>query len=133
MTTQLTQDEIRAVFMRNGFTIKDGQTDLKEYVYAAARELIAAHEDKQWIPCADRLPEIPEGAPCSDFVLAGYWYTDPHLADSARWKSRFIFGEGRVFEDRGHLLWDCRIGGIPTHWKPINPPAIAAKKGAADA
>lgn len=47
MTTQLTQDEIRAVFLSNGFTVKEGQTDLKDYVYAAARELIAAHEAKQ--------------------------------------------------------------------------------------
>ena len=33
-------DTIRAVFMRNGFTIKEGQADLKPYVYAAALELI---------------------------------------------------------------------------------------------
>lgn len=32
---------IREIFMRNGFTIKDGQTDLKDYVYAAANELLA--------------------------------------------------------------------------------------------
>lgn len=32
---------IREVFMRNGFTIKEGQTDLKPYVYAAARALLA--------------------------------------------------------------------------------------------
>jgi hypothetical protein len=31
---------IRAIFMRHGFTIKPGETDLKDYVYAAARELI---------------------------------------------------------------------------------------------
>ncbi|WP_462382212.1 hypothetical protein [Pseudomonas sp. Marseille-QA0892] len=34
-------DLIREVFMRNGFTIKEGQTDLKPYVYAAARELLS--------------------------------------------------------------------------------------------
>lgn len=33
---------IREIFMRNGFTIKDGQSDLKDYVYSAAYELIAA-------------------------------------------------------------------------------------------
>lgn len=37
----LNKDAIREVFMRNGFTIKEGQSDLKEYVYAAANELLA--------------------------------------------------------------------------------------------
>lgn len=31
---------IRRVFMDNGFTVKDGQTDLKAYVFAAARALV---------------------------------------------------------------------------------------------
>ena len=37
---ELTDKEIRDIFLFYGFTIKDGQTDLKPYVYAAARELI---------------------------------------------------------------------------------------------
>lgn len=41
MTTELTDDQIRDVFLANGFTIKDGQPDLKPYVYAAARALLA--------------------------------------------------------------------------------------------
>lgn len=36
----LTDDDIREVFLANGFTIKDGHTDLKPYVYAAARSLL---------------------------------------------------------------------------------------------
>lgn len=32
---------IRDIFMQHGFTIKDGQTDLKDYVYAAAEALVA--------------------------------------------------------------------------------------------
>ncbi|TKD30025.1 DUF551 domain-containing protein [Azotobacter chroococcum] len=32
---------IRDVFLRNGFTIKEGHADLKPYVYAAAEELLA--------------------------------------------------------------------------------------------
>lgn len=35
-------DTIRSVFMAHGFTIKDGQTDLKPYVFAAARALFSA-------------------------------------------------------------------------------------------
>lgn len=34
-------DLIREVFLRNGFTIKDGQQDLKPYVFAAARDLLS--------------------------------------------------------------------------------------------
>jgi hypothetical protein len=36
----MTKDQIRKVFLRNGFTIKEGQDDLKPYVYAAAEELL---------------------------------------------------------------------------------------------
>ena len=31
---------IRRVFLANGFTIKEGQDDLKSYVYTAARALV---------------------------------------------------------------------------------------------
>lgn len=34
------RDVIRDVFLRNGFTIKDGCSDLKPYVYAAANALL---------------------------------------------------------------------------------------------
>lgn len=37
----LTRDQIREVFMAHGFTIKEGQTDLKQYVYDAAHALLA--------------------------------------------------------------------------------------------
>lgn len=36
----LKKNTIRKVFMRNGFTVKEGQTDLKDYVYSAANELM---------------------------------------------------------------------------------------------
>ena len=32
--------EIREIFLANGFSIKEGQTDLKPYIYAAARALL---------------------------------------------------------------------------------------------
>lgn len=38
----LTRETIRAIFMAHGFTIKEGQTDLKDYVYQAAEALLAA-------------------------------------------------------------------------------------------
>lgn len=48
------KDAIREVFMRNGFTIKEGQADLKDYVYAAANALLALGCQPQ------RVIELPE-------------------------------------------------------------------------
>lgn len=39
---QMADERIREVFLSHGFTIKDGHTDLKPYVYAAARALLRA-------------------------------------------------------------------------------------------
>jgi hypothetical protein len=39
----LSDEDVRALFLANGFEIKPGHTDLKPYVYAAARALEAAH------------------------------------------------------------------------------------------
>lgn len=36
----MTKDKIREIFMKHGFTVKEGQTDLKDYVYKAAEELL---------------------------------------------------------------------------------------------
>jgi len=36
------RDDIRAIFLRHGFTINPGNDDLKEYVYEAAQGLEAA-------------------------------------------------------------------------------------------
>jgi len=38
----LTKEQIREVFLASGFTVKEGQTDLKPYVYAAAEAMLAA-------------------------------------------------------------------------------------------
>ena len=38
----LPREVIRDVFMAHGFTVKEGQTDLKEYVYDAAYALLDA-------------------------------------------------------------------------------------------
>lgn len=38
----LSKDRVREIFMAHGFTVKDGQTDLKPYVYAAAEALVEA-------------------------------------------------------------------------------------------
>ena len=38
---KLTDAEIRSIFLANGFTVKEGQTDLKPYVFEAARAIEA--------------------------------------------------------------------------------------------
>jgi len=43
----LTDAQIRAVFLANGFTIKEGCDDLKPYVYQAARALLALSTQQQ--------------------------------------------------------------------------------------
>ncbi|WP_296125457.1 hypothetical protein [Pseudomonas sp. Ga0074129] len=61
------RETIRAVFLRNGFTIKEGQADLKPYVYAAADELMSiaraalsapshGEQAREWNLAADELP-----------------------------------------------------------------------------
>ena len=45
------REEIREVFMAHGFTIKEGQTDLKQYVYDAAHALLKlAAFERQGVP-----------------------------------------------------------------------------------
>lgn len=39
-TKKIDRRQIREVFLRNGFTIKPGHDDLKDYVYEAAFELL---------------------------------------------------------------------------------------------
>jgi hypothetical protein len=39
---ELTNPQIKEIMLANGFTVKDGLEDLKPYVYAAARALLAA-------------------------------------------------------------------------------------------
>lgn len=46
----LDRDRIREIFMAHGFTIKEGQTDLKQYVYDAADALIRAARAKWGTP-----------------------------------------------------------------------------------
>ncbi len=47
MPEPVSHERIRDLMLASGFTIKDGLTDLKPYVYAAAHA-IAAERDRQW-------------------------------------------------------------------------------------
>ena len=43
---EVTDSMIREAFLANGFTIKDGHSDLKPYVYAAARAILALRTER---------------------------------------------------------------------------------------
>lgn len=43
---EVTDSMIREAFLANGFTIKDGHSDLKPYVYAAARAILALSPER---------------------------------------------------------------------------------------
>ena len=72
----ITTDEVRKIFLRNGFTIKEGQTDLKDYVYEAAIDLtltvaISAFEKfdnalLRGMPTGEDLVKLKRAAP--DFI-----------------------------------------------------------------
>ena len=43
---EVTDEQIKEAFLANGFTIKDGRSDLKPYVYAAARAILAMRPER---------------------------------------------------------------------------------------
>ena len=66
----MTDDQIREIFLSNGFTIKAGETDLKPYMYAAARELLAA--------AGTTLAKWDGVIRSSDFIISTYWPVGVH-------------------------------------------------------
>lgn len=44
MSNKLTKAQIRKIFLDAGFTVKQGETDLKPYVYQAASALLKEQE-----------------------------------------------------------------------------------------
>lgn len=51
---RLNRARIREIFLANGFTVKEGQTDLKAYLYGAAEELIRVVFDDAAAPKAEQ-------------------------------------------------------------------------------
>ncbi len=61
----VSNDEIRAVLIRNGYTIKEGCTDLKPYVYDGARAVLALLDATR----RDMAHQMSAPArPCVDFM-----------------------------------------------------------------
>lgn len=58
----MTNKEIKRIFLENGFSIKEGQTDLKPYVYQAARALLQQKQDRPR-PSAIELQDAEIGIP----------------------------------------------------------------------
>jgi hypothetical protein len=80
VTDILSDDEIRALFIAAGFTVKDGHADLKPYVYAAARAVERAVVSR----LAAMGGELPESTPMETtswggkeaaFRMNAYYYT----------------------------------------------------------
>lgn len=105
---------VRDVFLRNGFTIKEGHSDLKPYVYEAVEELLqldgrSLTDDcsaPKWIACADSLPPVNENV----LVTCEFTTND--------WRTKV----GGV-DERGNW-WVFGASWTPSHWQPLpNPPA----------
>jgi polysaccharide deacetylase 2 family uncharacterized protein YibQ len=64
----ISRDRIREIFMANGFTIKEGQTDLKDYVYAAAHALLV----EQAAVFTRRINDLQKRADAGDKLAEGF-------------------------------------------------------------
>lgn len=76
---EVTDSMIREAFLANGFTIKDGHSDLKPYVYAAARAILALRHE--------RVPMTPASR---DVIMA----TRTANADADEWPEPWAYQRG---------------------------------------
>lgn len=75
----MTKDQIRAIFLAHGFTVKEGQPDLKQYVYDAADALLRQYEE---IRAHDRAERVePADGDRWRFVLEQALAKWPQAAD----------------------------------------------------
>lgn len=84
---------IRDVFLRNGFTIKEGHSDLKPYVYAAAEELlaldgkaVAVEQDAVKVPAGITIDRDLMGTmhiKCGDFDFIQIQYQYPYTDNAS--------------------------------------------------
>jgi hypothetical protein len=102
----MTKDQIRDIFMAHGFTIKEGQTDLKPYVYDAARALLASK------------PAVPEG-----WKLVPEKVTNA-MIDAANDTPSGIAGTPPHWQ----WVWDAMLAASPT--APAQPCGEDAANGA---
>lgn len=83
----VSDEQIKAVFLANGFTIKEGLTDLKPYVYQAARALLATGGQAQ----ANSVIDFPHEE-VDALAITRYKVVD---ADKSMfWESAVVAGDG---------------------------------------
>lgn len=66
----MNREQIRAIFQAHGFTVKEGQTDLKPYVYEAAEALLKAFTTLEVAPALDQVSDDLETSHNSDGMYA---------------------------------------------------------------
>lgn len=54
----MSDDQLREIFLENGFAIKHGQGDLKPYVYAAGRAIVAAAQADLLSACQSAISHL---------------------------------------------------------------------------
>lgn len=130
----LDRDRIREIFMAHGFTVKEGQTDLKQYVYDAADALLRTARAQ-----ADSVLEDAGGANWQDistapkdgtrFVAVGNnygLYSETQHTCIAQW-FRGCWMEVSDWNEASELKY-------LTHWMPLPPlPGSAASAPAESA
>ena len=81
---EVTDSMIREAFLANGFTIKDGHSDLKPYVYAAARAILALRPervpmtDDQIMAAGRSVCDDPDDTPEPWAFRMGVWAAEAH-------------------------------------------------------
>lgn len=134
---ELTKAQIREVFMAHGFTIKEGQTDLKQYVYDTAYALLtlAAPPTAQaegWTKLPGQLPE--PGMPVlldigKQYPIRAMWaakHTVQAAYDDTDW-GEYVEADDMYYAPEGWYEWNqCednhwRVTETPRAWAPLPP------------
>ena len=132
-----TKAQIREVFMAHGFTIKDGQTDLKQYVYDAAYALLAlaappTAQAEGWTKLPGQLPE--PGMPVlldigKKYPIRAMWaakHTVQAADDDTDW-GEYVEADDMYYAPEGWYEWNqCeenhwRVTETPRAWMPLPP------------
>lgn len=132
MIEQLSKNEIRGIFMRNGFTVKEGCDDLKDYVYAAAYDLLKAQEERhrtiearlssiEKMLSAESKPQEPEWRPMSEAPKGLEEPINVKHAKTGEEYFAFFFVDGWSCSRSQHpaantfLFFDSQLSG----WRPL--------------
>ncbi|MGV2866361.1 hypothetical protein [Achromobacter sp. AGC39] len=140
--TQL-NDTIRAVFLAHGFTIKDGQTDLKPYVYEAAHALLSTLRAQLTDERAEHVETLrrmradykPSDGPMSALKAAALdaalsaLASAPVAGEAVAWMAKPVMSSGRgsttVFCSDRRLADQWDYGGHPEFGRMIVTPLYA--------